>query len=132
LGIEHEDSPITSVNHALANTNIIVAVIKIKLGPSPSLQVIFANRCMSHFIGIRMNKAQAIAKRTMYNAVIPVDALTSATERARSVHPTISFPTPAERTQTPTVVSRSLSSVRILQSTGKAVIEYATQQNNIK
>jgi hypothetical protein len=44
----------------------------------------------------------------------------------------ISFPTPAERTTIPTVVSRSFSSVRMRQRTGKAVIEYATPVNNIK
>ena len=44
----------------------------------------------------------------------------------------ISFPTPAERTTIPTVVSRSFSSVRMRQRTGKAVIEYATPVNNMK
>jgi hypothetical protein len=38
----------------------------------------------------------------------------------------ISLPTPGERTTVPTVVSRSFSSVRMRQRTGKAVIEYVT------
>jgi len=44
----------------------------------------------------------------------------------------MSFPTPAERTMIPTVVSRSFSSVKMRQRTGKAVIEYATPINNMK
>ena len=38
-------------------------------------------------------------------------------------HTPISFPTPADNTTIPTVVSKSFSSVNILQRTGKAVIE---------
>lgn len=62
----------------------------------------------------------------------PEEALTSATDSARSVQPTISFPTPADRTTIPTVVSTSLSSVRMRQRTGKAVIEYATPVKSMK
>lgn len=88
--------------------------------------------------------------RRIYTAVTPEPALTSATLSARSTHPTeqpnsitphvkkdqcdllISFPTPAESTTMPTVVSNSLSSVRIRQSTGKAVIEKATPAKSMK
>jgi hypothetical protein len=55
----------------------------------------------------------------------PAAELTSATVRASRIQPTTSLPTPAERTTTPTVVSSSLSSVRIRQRTGKAVIDMA-------
>ena len=57
----------------------------------------------------------------MYTAIRPVPALTSITLRANSVHPMMSFPTPADRIMIPTLVSSSLSSVKIQQSTGNTV-----------
>ena len=44
----------------------------------------------------------------------------------------MSLPTPAESTTMPTVVSSSLSSVRIRHRTGNAVMEYATPVNSMK
>ena len=58
--------------------------------------------------------------------MIPLPALTRATVKASNTHPTTSFPTPADRTMTPTVVWRSLSSVRIRARTGNAVIAKLT------
>jgi hypothetical protein len=55
----------------------------------------------------------------------PAEALTSATVRARRIQPTTSLPTPAARTTVPTVVSRSLHSVRMRQRTGNAVMDMA-------
>lgn len=60
----------------------------------------------------------------------PAEALTRATVKARRTHPTTSFPTPAERTTIPTVVSRSLSSVMIRHRTGKAVMDMATYETS--
>ena len=44
----------------------------------------------------------------------------------------ISLPTPADKTTMPTVVSKIFNSVRIRHSTGNAVIEKATPENNMK
>ena len=79
----------------------------------------------------------------------PEAAFTSATLSASSVQPTsdsisrkktfkrwkdvpISFPTPADNTTIPTVVSKSFNSDNILQRTGKAVIENATPAKSMK
>jgi len=128
------DIPITSVKNALANTIHIITVMNNTLGPSsPRLgHEYLANFLRSHLTGPRRNIAHATARRTIYNAVMPEEAFTSATDKASSVQPTISFPTPAERTHTPTVVSRSFNSVRIRHKTGNAVMLYATPQNNRK
>ena len=65
-------------------------------------------------------------------AVSPLPAFTSATLRASKIHPMISLQTPADRTTIPTVVSSSLSSVRMRHNKGNAVIEYATPVKSMK
>jgi hypothetical protein len=101
-----------------------------------------ASQSMAIFTGNRRKSVQPTQIIRIQSAVRPEPALTSATLRARSVHPTMkvrkhrrgkgvrfalmSFATPALSTTIPTVVSSSLSSVRMRQRTGKAVIEYAT------
>ena len=70
--------------------------------------------------------------KRIHTAVSPEPAFTKATLKAKSVHPTISFPTPADNTTIPTVVSKSLSSVRIRHNTGNAVMENATPANSMK
>lgn len=62
----------------------------------------------------------------------PAAALTRLTVSARSAQPTTSFPTPAARVTTPTSVSSSLSSVRIRQRTGKAVIDIADDRGTMR
>lgn len=78
------------------------------------------------------NNVHPMQVKRIYKAVSPDPAFTRATLKAKSVHPTISFPTPADRTTIPTVVSKSLSSVRIRHSTGNAVIENATPAKSMK
>jgi hypothetical protein len=68
------------------------------------------------------NKPHPTQQRRTYKATIPEPLLTNATQRARRIQPTTSFPTPAARTVIPTGVERSFNSVRIRQRTGNAVI----------
>ena len=66
------------------------------------------------------------------SAVRPEPELTRATVKAKSVQPTMSIPEPADKTTIPTVVSSSLSSVKIRHRTGKAVIDSVTAVNSMK
>ena len=78
------------------------------------------------------NNVHPTQVRRIHKAVSPEPAFTKATLKAKSTHPTISFPIPADKTTMPTVVSRSLSSVRMRHNTGNAVIENATPANSMK
>jgi hypothetical protein len=107
----------------------------------------------------RASQRNAIFTGNMRNNVQPKHAsgivrtlpvLTNATLRVSRIHPTkcfmrkgglarkfnenipISFPTTAERTTVPTLVSRRFRSVRMRQRTGKAVTEDPTPVNNMK
>ena len=110
----------------------MVTVIKNIVGPFSIEPVRRASQCNANLTGRSKKSVQPTHVRRIHKAINPDPALTSATESARRVHPIISLPTPAERTTIPTVVSSNLSYVRIRQSTGKAVMEYATPVNNMK
>ena len=121
-----------SVKKAEPKARSIVTVIKNIVGPSLVDPVRLASQYRTRFTKKSMNSVQPTQTRRIQSAMRPEPALTSATESARSVQPTISLPTPAESTTIPTVVSRILSSVRIRQRTGNAVIEYATPVKSMK
>lgn len=142
-------TPIISVKKAEPNTRRIVAVMKNIVGPFSMDPVILASQANAQRPGKRRKIVYPTQTSKMYNAVRPDPAFTSATLRASNTQPTfatfriletrgsdahvlISFPTPADNTTIPTVVSRSLSSVRIRQRTGNAVMENATPTKSIK
>lgn len=90
------------------------------VGPFCRLPVLFSIHMKAgQMAKIRRSAYPAATKRTQ-RAVNPVPAFTRATQRASRIQPTTSFPTPAERTMTPTGVAKSLSSVRIRHRTGNA------------
>src|SRR6266702_4716335 len=122
----------TSVKNAEPNKIKIVTVIKNMVGPFSMEPVVRANQNSTLRTRNNMKRVHPIQDNRIHNAVSPLPALTSATLRASNVHPMISLPTPADKTTIPTVVSSSLSSVRMRHSTGKAVIEYATPVKSIK
>jgi len=84
------------------------------------------------FTAISKNNVHPTQAKRIHKAVSPEPAFTRATLKANSTHPTMSFPIPADKTTIPTVVSRSLSSVRMRHSTGNAVMENATPANSMK
>lgn len=71
------------------------------------------------------NKTQATQTSRTHKAARPEPLLTRATQRARRIQPTTSFPTPAASVVTPTSVCRRFSSDKMRQSTGKAVMDKA-------
>lgn len=125
-------TPIMSVMNADPKRMSIVTVMKKIVGPFSIDPVFLASHRRQSLTGNNRNKVHPTQVNKIQSAIKPDPALTSATDRASNVHPTMSFPTPAERTTMPTVVSKSFSSVKIRQRTGKAVMEYATPVNNMK
>jgi hypothetical protein len=120
----HHQLRVKTVKRGVGRTYIITGVG----WPASMLPVRTASQWNAFLMGKMRTRVHPIAQRSMYKAVrpeafAPAEALTRATVSARRTQPTTSFPTPAERTTTPTVVSRSLHSVRIRQRTGKAVLE---------
>ena len=101
-------------------------------GPLVIEPVWTATHKITLLIGRSKNNVHPIQVKRIHRAVRPEPAFTKATLKAKSTHPTISFPIPADKTTIPTVVSRSLSSVRMRHNTGNAVIENATPVNNMK
>lgn len=89
-----------------------------------------------HMNPMRTGKARKSENPTQVSstqsAVIPLPALTRATQRASKIQPTTSFPTPADRTMTPTGVESSFSSVRMRQRTGKACVESGACKPNVR
>src|SRR5882757_3371070 len=122
----------TSVKNADPNMRRMMNVIKVFDGPLVIEPVWTATHKTTLFIGKSRNSVQPTQVKRIHKAVSPEPAFTKATLRAKSTHPTISFPTPADKTTIPTVVSKSLSSVRIRHNTGNAVIENATPANSMK
>jgi len=121
-----------SVKNADPNIRRIVKVMKPFDGPLVIEPVWMATQKTTLFTRRRQNNVQPTQVRRIHKAVNPEPAFTKATLKAKSAHPTISFPTPADKTTIPTVVSNSLSSVRIRHKTGNAVMENATPANNMK
>ena len=108
----------TSVKNAETNTIRSVMVIMNGVGtPVSSDPVLVASQKKAILTGYSMKSTQPMAVRRTQRALNPDEALTSATVSANKIQPTTSFPTPAARTTTPTVVSNNLSSVRIRQRT---------------
>ena len=119
------------MNHEEKRTNRIVTQTAVWVGPFWMLPVFFRYQWKTGLIAKTKNNIQPIHVSKTYRAVSPEPLLTRATQSARRIQPTTSFPTPAARTVTPTGVPRSLSSVRIRHSTGKAVI-FATSISDEK
>ena len=107
-------------------------VMKLFDGPLVIEPVWIAAHKTTLFTTRSRNNVHPTQVKRIHKAVSPEPAFTRATLKARSTQPTISFPTPADKTTIPTVVSRSLSSVRIRHSTGNAVMENATPANSMK
>ena len=122
----------TSVKNADPNKIRIVTVMKKIVGPLSIERVLRANQESTLRTMNSMKIVHPMQTNNIHNAVSPLPVLTSATLRASKVHPMMSLPTPADKTTIPTVVSSSLSSVRMRHSTGKAVIEYATPVKSMK
>ena len=112
-----------SVMNAEPNKIRMVTVMKNIEGPLSMEPVLLASHRRMIFTGNNKSNVHPTQVRRIQRAMRPEPALTSATDNARRVQPTMSLPTPAERTTIPTVVSRSLSSVNIRHRTGNAVIE---------
>ena len=125
-------TPITSVKNADPKRMRIVKVMKNMVGPFSIEPVLRATQRSILRTMNSMKRDHAMQTNKIHKAVSPLPAFTSATLSASNVHPMMSFPTPADKTTTPTVVSSSLSSVRMRHSTGKAVIEYATPVKSMK
>ena len=125
-------TPMTSVKNADPNKIRIVTVMKNIVGPLSIDRVVRATQKSTLRTMNSMKNVHPMQINKIHNAASPLPAFTSATLRASSVHPMMSLPTPADKTTTPTVVSSSLSSVKIRHSTGKAVIEYATPVKSMK
>jgi hypothetical protein len=125
-------TPMTSVKNADPNKTRIVMVMNNIVGPFSIERVLRAIQ-KSTLLTIRSIKIDhPMQTNKIHNAVSPLPAFTRATLRASNVHPMMSLPTPADKTTIPTVVSSSLSSVRMRHSTGNAVIEYATPVKSMK
>jgi len=107
-------------------------VMKLFDGPLLIEPVWMATHRTTLFTRRSRNNVHPMQVKRIHKAVSPEPAFTKATLKANRVHPTISFPTPADKTTIPTVVSKSLSSVRIRHSTGNAVMENATPANSMK
>jgi hypothetical protein len=122
----------TSVRNAGPNIKSTTKVMKPFDGPLVIEPVWIAAHRTTLFTRRRQKKVQPTQVKRIHRAVSPEPAFTKATLKANSVHPTISFPTPADKTTIPTVVSKSLSPVRMRHKTGKAVIENATPANSMK
>ena len=122
----------TSVKNADPNKIRIVTVMKKIVGPLSIERVLRANQKSTLRTMSSMKSDHPMQTNKIHKAVSPLPAFTSATLRASKVHPMMSLPTPADNTTIPTVVSSSLSSVRMRHSTGKAVIEYATPVKSMK
>ena len=125
-------TPMISVNNADPNIRRTTKVMKLFDGPLVIEPVCMATHKTTLFTRRRQSKVQPTQVKRIHKAVSPEPAFTRATLKANNVHPTISFPTPADRTTIPTVVSKSLSSVRIRHKTGNAVMENATPENSMK
>lgn len=121
-----------SVKNAQAQRTIMVTVMKNMVGPFSVLPVNLAKRRRMILTGHKRNAVNAMHVRRIHRAVRPEVALTSATASASRLQPTTSLHTPAERTMTPTVVSKSCRAVRIRQRTGKAVMENDTPVKSMK
>ena len=87
---------------------------------------------MACLTGHNRKEENAMQIIKVHNAENPEPAFTREMFSASKVQPMTSFPTPADRTTIPRVVSSNLSSVRMRQRTGKAVIEYATPVKSMK
>ena len=122
----------TSVKKADPNKITIVTVMKNIVGPLSIERVLRATQKSTLRTMNSMNNDHPTQIIKIHSAVSPLPAFTSATLRASNVHPMMSLPTPADNTTIPTVVSSSLSSVRMRHSTGKAVIENATPVKSMK
>ena len=125
-------TPMTSVKNADPNKTRIVMVINNIVGPFSIERVLRAIQKSILRTTTSMKIDHPMQTNKIHNAVSPLPAFTRATLRASNVHPMMSLPTPAERTTIPTVVSSSLSSVRMRHNTGNAVIEYATPVKSMK
>ena len=125
-------TPITSVKNADPNIRSITKVMKLFDGPLVIEPVWMATQKTTRLTGKRQNNVQPTQVKRIHKAVSPEPAFTKATLKAKRVHPTISFPTPADKATIPTVVSKSLSSVKIRHNTGNAVMENATPANSMK
>ncbi len=125
-------TPMTSVKNADPKRIRVVNVMKNMVGPFPIEPVLRAAQRSTLRTTNSMKRVHPMQINKIHNAVSPLPAFTSATLRASNVHPMMSLQTPADRTMIPTVVSSSLSSVKMRHSTGKAVIEYATPVNSMK
>lgn len=125
-------TPITSVKNADPNMRRIMNVMKLFDGPFVIEPVRIATHKTTLLTTRSKNSVHPTQVKRIHRAVRPDPAFTKATLKAKRIHPTISFPTPADKTTIPTVVSRSLSSVRIRHNTGNAVMENATPAKSIK
>ena len=125
-------TPIASVTNADPKRTSTVTVMKNIVGPLVIEPVHLASQCKNVLRGNRRNSVQTMQVNKIQSAINPDPARTRATESANKVHPTMSFPIPADNTTIPTVVSKSFSSVKIRQSTGNAVMENAIPVNNMK
>ena len=127
-------TPMISVKKADPNRSKIVTVIKKMVGPFSMEPVFIANHLNAFLTGKSRTNVHPTQTIRIHKAVRPDPALTRATLNARRVQPTgaerkhftrntttggrlcedlpISFPTAAERTAMPTVVSSNLSSVK--------------------
>src|SRR6266550_9152292 len=104
-----------------------VTVISIVVGaPRSKLPVRLASQTYPHLMGNVKKSVKPVQLNRTQRADKPEDALINATVSTRRIHPTTSLATPAESATTPTVVSSIFNSVKIRQSTGKAVIPTAT------
>jgi len=122
----------TSVKNADPNIRSITNVMKLFDGPSVIEPVWMATHKTTLFTGKSKNNVHPTQVNRIHRAVSPEPAFTKATLKAKSTQPTISFPTPADKATTPTVVSKSSSSVRMRHNTGNAVMENATPANSMK
>jgi hypothetical protein len=120
------------VNQADVRTMSIVRATMLWLGPFCRLPV----RLSTHIKGGRTtktsNRVQPMQQSSAQRAVRPLLLLTKATQRARRIQPTTSLPIPAAKVVTPTLERSKLSSLRIRQSTGKAVMASAVPMNRPK
>lgn len=122
----------TSVKNEDPNRTRVVRVMKTIVGPFSIEPVLRASHKSALRTMTSMKTVHPMQTNKIHKAVSPLPAFTSATLRASNVHPIMSFPTPADKTIIPTVVSSSFSSVRMRHKTGKAVIEYATPVKSMK
>ena len=116
----------------IAWTRRITNVMKPFDGPLVIEPAWMATHKTTLLTGRSKNNVHPIQVWRVHKVVSPEPAFTRATLKAKSTHPTISFPIAADKTTIPTVVSRSLSSVRMRHNTGNAVIEDATPADSTK